>query len=53
MCRSYRRFNWIKIADKITSLKVKDKPQEVLEEEQEIIIPQEKRQKTISDLRLF
>ena len=37
-----------KIADKITSLKVKDKPQEVIEEEQnldspEIIIPPEKR----------
>ena len=32
-----------KIADKITSLKVKDKPQEIIEEE-EIIIPPEKRQ---------
>ena len=31
-----------KIADKITSLKVKDKPQEIIEEEQEIIIPPEK-----------
>ena len=38
-----------KIADKITSLKVKDEePQE-----QEIIIPPEKRQQIISDLRLF
>ena len=42
-----------KIADKITSLKVKDKPQEVMEEEQEIIIPREKRQQIINDLRLF
>ena len=42
-----------KIADKITSLKVKDKPQEIIEEEQEIIIPPEKRQQIINDLRLF
>ena len=41
-----------KIADKITSLKVKDKPQEIIEEE-EIIIPPEKRQQIINDLRLF
>ena len=39
-----------KIADKITSLKVNDKPEEVLEEEQEIIIPLDKR---LNDLRLF
>ena len=42
-----------KIADKITSLKVKEKPKEVIEEEQEIIIPPEKRQQIINDLRLF
>ena len=41
-----------KIADKITSLKVKDKPQEI-EEEEEIIIPLEKRQPILDDLRLF
>ena len=42
-----------KIADKITSLKVKDnqEPQEEIEEE--IIIPPEKRQQIINDLRLF
>ena len=40
-----------KIADKITSLKVKDKPQETIEEE--IIIPSEKRQQILDDLRLF
>ena len=32
-----------KITDKITSLKVKDKPKEIIEEEQEIIIPPEKK----------
>ena len=37
-----------KIADKITSLKVKDE-----EPEEEIIIPPEKRQLIINDLRLF
>ena len=42
-----------KIADKITSLKVKDKPQEVIEEPQEIIIPPDKRQQILNDLRLF
>ena len=42
-----------KIADNITSLKVKEKPQEVIEEEQEIIIPPHQRQKIINDLRLF
>ena len=42
-----------KIADKITSLKVKEKPQEVIEEEQEIIIPPEKGQQILNDLRLF
>ena len=43
-----------KIADKITSLKVKDeKPQEVIEEQQEIIIPPDKRQQILNDLRLF
>ena len=41
------------IADKITSLKVKEKPKEVIEEEQEIIIPPEKRQQIINDLRFF
>ena len=41
-----------KIADKITSLKVKDKPQEI-EEEQEIIIPPDQRQQILDDLRLF
>ena len=41
-----------KIADKITSLKVKDKPQEIIEEE-EIIIPPEKRQQILNDVRLF
>ena len=40
------------IADKITSLKVKDKPQEIIEEE-EIIIPPEKRHQILNDLRLF
>ena len=44
-----------KIADKITSLKVsdKEKAQEIIEEEQEIIIPLHRRQKIINDLRLF
>ena len=43
-----------KIVDKRTSLKVKDeKPQEVIEEPQEIIIPPEKRQQSLNDLRLF
>ena len=41
-----------KIVNKITSLKVKDKPQEIIEEE-EIIIPPEKRQQILDDLRLF
>ena len=41
-----------KIADKITSLKVMDKPQEIIEEEEIIILP-EKRQQIINDLRLF
>ena len=36
-----------KISDKITSLKVKDKPQEI--EEEEIIIPPEKRQQILND----
>ena len=40
-----------KIADKITSLKVKDKPQEVIEEE--IIILPDQRQQVLDDLRLF
>ena len=40
-----------KIADKITSLKVKDKPQKIIEEK--IIIPPEKRQQILDDLRLF
>ena len=42
-----------KIADKITSFKSKEKPQEVIEEEQEIIIPPDKRQHILNDLRLF
>ena len=42
-----------KIADKITSLKVKEKPQDVIEESEEIIIPLEKRQQVLNDLRLF
>ena len=41
-----------KIADKITSFKSKEKPQEI-EEEQEIIIPPDKRQQVLNDLRLF
>ena len=41
-----------KIADKITSLKVKDKPQEIIEEG-EIIIPTDQRQQILDDLRLF
>ena len=41
-----------KIADKITLLKVKNKPQEIIEEE-ETIIPPEKRHQTLDDLRLF
>ena len=40
-------------ADKITLLKVKEKPQEVIEKEQEIIIPPEKRQQILNDLRFF
>ena len=42
-----------KIAERITSLKVKDKPKEVIEEQEEIIIPPEKRQQILNDLRLF
>ena len=41
-----------KIAVKITSLKVKDKPQEIIEEE-EIIIPPDQRQQILDALRLF
>ena len=41
-----------KIADKITSFKSKEKPQ-VTEEEQQIIIPPDKRQQILNDLRLF
>ena len=41
-----------KIADNITSFKSKEKP-EVIEESKEIIIPPEKRQQTLNDLRLF
>ena len=40
-----------KIADKITSLKGEE-PQEI-EEDQEIIIPPQQKQKIIDDLRLF
>ena len=44
-----------KIAGKITSLKMSgdQEPQEELEEKQEIIIPPNKRQQIIDDLRLF
>ena len=42
----------LKIADKITSLKVKDKHQEIIEEE-EIIIPPDQRQQILNELRLF
>ena len=44
-----------KIADKITSLKVsdKEKPQEEIEENEEIIIPPHQIQKIINDLRLL
>ena len=42
-----------KITDKITSLKVKEKSQEVIEESEEIIIPPEKSQQILSDFRLF
>ena len=42
-----------KIADKIISLKVKDKPQEIIEEGEEIIIPPDQRQQILNDLRLF
>ena len=41
-----------KLEDKITSLKVKDKPQEIIEKK-EIIIPPEKREQILHDLRLF
>ena len=41
-----------KIADKITSLKIKEIPQEMIEEE-EIIIPPGQRQQILDDLRLF
>ena len=41
-----------KTADKITSLKVKDKSQEIIEEE-EIIIQPVQRQQILNDLRLF
>ena len=37
----------------MTSLKVKDKLQEIIEEEPEIIIPPDQRRKIINDLRLF
>ena len=43
-----------KIADKITSLKMSEnEPQEEIQEEQEIIIPPEKRKQIIDDLKLF
>ena len=42
------------IADKLTLLKVSEKePQEEIQEKQEIIIPPERRQQIIDDLRLF
>ena len=40
-----------KIADKITSFK--SKPKEKIKEDEEIIIPPEKRQQILNDLRLF
>ena len=40
------------IADKITSFKSKEKP-DIIEEEQEIIIPSDERQQILNDLRLF
>ena len=40
-----------KIADKITSFK--SKPKEKIEEDEEMIIPPEKRQQILNDLRLF
>ena len=40
-----------KIADKITSFK--SKPKEKIEEDEEIIIPPDKRQQMLDDLRLF
>ena len=40
-----------KIADKITSFKLK--PKEKIEEDEEIIIPADKRQQILNDLRLF
>ena len=48
-----------KIADKIASFKSKEKPEsqrfhrKVIEEQEEIIIPLEKRQQILNDLRLF
>ena len=43
-----------KIADKITSLEMSDKePQGEIQEDQEIIIPPEKRKQIIDDLKLF
>ena len=40
-----------KIADKIISFK--SKPKEKIEEDEEIIIPPDKRQQILNDLRLF
>ena len=43
-----------KIADKINLLKMSEgEPQEEIQEDQEIIIPPEKRQQIINDLKLF
>ena len=42
-----------KIADKISLLKVKEKPQELIEQSEEIIIPPEKRLQILNDRRLF
>ena len=42
-----------KLVDKITSLKVKDKPQKIIEKVEEIIIQPDQRQKLLDDLRLF
>ena len=41
-----------KVADTITSFKSKEKP-ETIEESEEIIIPPDKRQQILNDLRLF
>ena len=42
-----------KIADKITLFEAKENPQEIGEEPQEIIIPPDKRQQMLDDLKFF